>query len=223
MTLALDHAFIMCSRGAPEGDSLVARGFVEGSRNVHPGQGTANRRFFFENFMLELLWVDDPQEAQNEKTRRTRLWERWQGRDKGISPFGILFCAENDVGAPAPFPTWSYHPRYLPPGVAIEIADGTRLEEPELFYIPSMQRGRPRSIEPSSHALPIKHILGVAVGLSGVEKLSAVSRSAQDAGLLRYRESSGPMLEIAFASVSSNSVDLRPALPVLFRGSGQKV
>jgi hypothetical protein len=81
MSLALDHAFIMCSIGAPEGEALVERGFVEGSRNVHPGQGTANRRFFFENFMLELVWVDKPEEAQNAQTRRTRLWERWVGRE----------------------------------------------------------------------------------------------------------------------------------------------
>jgi hypothetical protein len=68
----LDHAFIACAAGATEGNALVRLGFVEGSSNTHPGQGTANRRFFFENFMLELLWVSDPAEAQSEQTRRTR-------------------------------------------------------------------------------------------------------------------------------------------------------
>jgi len=210
---------MMCSKGAPEGDSLIQRGFVEGSRNVHPGQGTANRRFFFENFMLELLWVENRSEAQSEQTRRTRLWERWERRDCGISPFGILFCAENDAAESAPYPTWPYHPSYLAPGDAIQIAEGTRLEEPELFYMPNMRRDRPRRAEPTNHAVPVKHILGVTAGLTGLAKLSAASRAAQEAGLLRYRESSSPLLEIAFASNSNDNIDFRPALPLLFRGS----
>jgi Glyoxalase-like domain len=55
----VDHAFIACSPGAPEAGALLRLGFIEGQGNTHPGQGTANRRFFFENFMLELLWVAD--------------------------------------------------------------------------------------------------------------------------------------------------------------------
>ncbi len=219
MPIALDHAFIMCSIGAPEGDALIQRGLVEGSRNVHPGQGTANRRFFFENFMLELVWVDKPDEAQSEQTRRTRLWERWVGReDRTTSPFGVLFCAEGDSAESAPFRTWSYHPTYLPPGDAIEIAEGTRLEEPELFYMPNIRRGRPRRKEPTNHALDIGPILGVAVGLPGVGHLSEAARLAQDAGLLTYLESDRPVLEIRFASASSADIDFRPALPLLFRG-----
>jgi hypothetical protein len=219
MPLALDHAFIMCSIGAPEGDALIERGLVEGSRNVHPGQGTANRRFFFENFMLELVWVDKPEEAQSEQTRRTRLWERWVGReDLTTSPFGVLFCAEGESPECAPFRTWSYHPNYLPPGDAIEVAEGTRLEEPELFYMPGIRRGRQRRKEPASHAVDMGHILGVKVGLPEVGKLSDASRSAQEAGLLTYMESDRPLLEIRCASASSTDIDLRPALPLLFRG-----
>jgi hypothetical protein len=218
MSLELDHAFIMCAIGAPEGDCLLERGFVEGSGNVHPGQGTANRRFFFENFMLELVWVDNPLEARSEQTRRTRLWERWAGRDLGSSPFGVLFCAGSDMVTPAPYPTWDYRPNYLPPGFAIEIAQGTRLEEPELFYMPSMRRDRVRRNEPSHHALPIRHIFGVSVGLAGIENLSEASRLARNAGLLSYAESPNPVLEIRFASAANQVIDLRPTLPLFFRG-----
>ena len=217
MSLALDHAFIMCSSGAPEGDSLVERGFLEGSRNVHPGQGTANRRFFFENFMLELIWVEDPAEANSERTRRTRLWERWAGRDKGLSPFGIIFSAAGADASPAPFPTWAYRPAYLPPDMTIDIAEGTRLDEPELYYIPSMRRDRPRD-EPTEHALPIRRILGVEVGLSGIDGVSTPLRAARTAGLLSFVESQDPMLEIRYASESGEIVDLKPTLPLVFRG-----
>jgi hypothetical protein len=76
----LDHVFIFCSEGAPEADALAQRGVTEGSSNAHPGQGTANRRFFFGNAYLELLWVSDPVEARSEEVHRTRLWERWSRR-----------------------------------------------------------------------------------------------------------------------------------------------
>jgi len=135
----VDHAFIGCRSGAPEGDALLRAGFVEGSANTHPGQGTANRRFFFENFMLELIWVADPAEAKSAQTRRTRLWERCSRRESAVSPFGIVFRAAGAEDSPAPFPTWDYYPGYLPPGLAIQIAEGTTLHEPELFYLPFLK------------------------------------------------------------------------------------
>jgi hypothetical protein len=154
----VDHAFIGCTTGAPEADALLRLGFVEGSPNTHPGQGTANRRFFFENFMLELVWVSDPAEAQSERTRRTRLWERCQGRDGRINPFGIIFRSTSTPPAPAPFATWSYTPVYLPRGFAMQIAEGTTLNEPGLFYLPFLRSGAARRPEPVAHALPIRVI-----------------------------------------------------------------
>ena len=57
MPLQFDHLFICTSVGAPDAERLVAFGLTEGEPNVHPGQGTACRRFFFRNAYLELLWV----------------------------------------------------------------------------------------------------------------------------------------------------------------------
>jgi hypothetical protein len=103
----VDHAFIGCSTGAPQGVALLRLGLVEGSANTHPGQGTANRRFFFENFMLELVWVTDSAEVQNERTRRTRLWERCERQDGQVSPFGIIFRPAGPPPAPPPFASGS--------------------------------------------------------------------------------------------------------------------
>ena len=81
--MELDHLFVMTAAGAPEADALAAHGFVEGAPNRHPGQGTANRRFFFGNAFLEFLWVEDEAEAQGDVVARTRLFDRWQGRGTG--------------------------------------------------------------------------------------------------------------------------------------------
>jgi hypothetical protein len=214
----VDHAFIGCATGAPEGDALLRLGFAEGSRNTHPGQGTANRRFFFENFMLELVWVADQAEAQSDRTRRTRLWERCQRGDDHVSPFGIIFRSSALPPAAPPFATWSYAPIYLPPGLAIQIAEGTSLDEPELFYLPFLRRGA-MSTEPVAHALPIRRIRAVSVGVRNREALSESSRSAEKHGLVGYFVSPQPLLEILFDGPAGMRIDLRPDLPLLFRGA----
>jgi len=215
----VDHAFIGCTTGAPQGDALLRLGFAEGSGNTHPGQGTANRRFFFENFMLELVWVADLAEAQNARTRRTRLAERIQGVDIQVSPFGIIFRSTSTPPAPAPFATWSYTPVYLPPGLAMQIAEGTSLYEPELFYLPFLRSGTARRPEPVSHALPIRRVRGLSVGLQDRSALSAASRCAEKHGLVRYFDAPQPLLEILFEGPAGMHFDLRPELPLVFRGA----
>jgi Glyoxalase-like domain len=216
--LEVDHAFIACKVGAQEGNALVRLGFAEGSGNTHPGQGTANRRFFFENFMLELVWVADPAEVQNERTRRTRLWDRCQGGNE-ISPFGIIFRSSGMPPSSPPFATWSYSPIYLPPGLAIQIAEGTNLYEPELFYLPFLRRATTPSTEPVEHALPIRRIRALSVGLRDREELSAASRCAEKHGLVSYFVSPQPVLEILFEGPAAMRIDLRPDLPLVFRGA----
>jgi Glyoxalase-like domain len=196
----------------------VHLGFVEGSSNTHPGQGTANRRFFFENFMLELLWVADPAEARSERTRRTRLWDRCEGRHTGGNPFGIIFRSADVQSAPAPFPTWSYAPAYLPAGMSMQIAEGTTLDEPELFYLPFLKGAAVRR-EPVVHAVPIRQVSGVAAGIHSLTGLSAASRAAAKHGLLTYFESPQPLLDILFDGPPDMRIDLRPGLPLVFRST----
>jgi hypothetical protein len=79
MTSVLDHLILLCSEGAPEADEHVRLGLTEGSRNTHPGQGTANRRFFFDNAYLEFVWLSNLAELESEPARRLGFLERWLG------------------------------------------------------------------------------------------------------------------------------------------------
>src|SRR6516162_5213088 len=108
----IDHVLIFTSLGAPEAERLIAFGLFEGTPNRHPGQGTANRRFFFQNAFLEFLWVEAPSETQSLLVRRTALWERWSRRGRGASPFGIGFRPEPGAVDELPFPGWEYRPPY---------------------------------------------------------------------------------------------------------------
>jgi hypothetical protein len=121
--MELDHIFIVCDRGAPGAEALLRLGLREGSSNTHPGQGTACRRFFFANAYLELLWIEDEEEAGREPVKRTRLLDRWALRRAGACPFGVVVRPTVDEIYTVPrFPTWRYTPSYLPEGLAIDVA-----------------------------------------------------------------------------------------------------
>jgi hypothetical protein len=218
MPLFLDHAFITCSVGAPEAEVLIDRGFAEGSPNVHPGQGTANRRFFFAKFMLELLWVTDPLEAAADAVRHTRLWELWSRRNEGASRFGIVYGGEPAPGAQLPFATQSYRPLYLPPTMSIEVVQGLTLVEPALYWIPSPHIERRTSEQPTNHRAPVRDIRRVAIGLPFVQSLSEAARRVRDVGLLDLFEAPSPVLEVRFEAEHDALIDCRPDLPLVFIG-----
>ena len=104
-------------------DRLEDSGFAEGSRNHHPGQGTANRRFFFDNAFIEFIWVEDEDEIRSDLVAPTRLWERMNWRESGASPFEICIRPSGPGQVEIPFSTFAYAPDYLPPGDHIPMAD----------------------------------------------------------------------------------------------------
>ena len=236
--VALDHVFVLCAEGAPEVARLSALGLVEGSPNTHPGQGTACRRFFFANAYLELLFVVDEAQARAEPARATRLFERWSGRRSGASPFGIVLRPLDRAGDTAadlplrgarpaddasaaampPFPTWSYRPAYLPQGFAIEVATGTPLDEPELFYLPFARRPDRISREPIAHGIPATEITAVSLGIPGLGARSAAARAVEETGAVAFAPAAEHLMTLTFdAGARAVAADLRPDLPLVLR------
>jgi len=200
LNVALDHVIICCDEGGPEAGALTGLGLTEGSSNVHLGQGTRNRRFFFENAYLELVWVDDLAEAKREPARSTRLWERWLRRREGACPFGIaLRPVVPDEAAAAPFPTWAYHAPYLPAQVSLGIALSTPLRGPEFLYVPFATPPKSKGLEPLSHPLGVRELTGVRIAMPGA---SAARSPAADAvaalGLLETYDAPDYVMELTF-------------------------
>jgi hypothetical protein len=218
MPIALDHVFICCEPGGPEAEAMLALGLTEGSRNMHPGQGTANRRFFFHGGFIELLWVSDASEAQSPLTAPTRLWERWTGRAGSACPFGIAFSPTGALVPEPPFETWPYRPAYLPAGKAILFAENTSLQEPELFYLawPSPQASSAQ--QPKTHLAPLVRMQTVSVGLPTASVLSRAAQAANSTGLIQFHESRAYELIVRFEARSAVSFDLRPTLGLILQG-----
>lgn len=220
--MELDHVFVCTAQGAPEAERLRELGLLEGTPNVHRGQGTANRRFFFANAMLELLWVCDEGEAGSELVARTGLLARWRGRVGLACGFGFGFRPSATPPDPPLFTTWQYHPPYLPPPVGISVAtSSTTVTEPMLFCVPV--GGRPDAA-PAAHRQPLQHPLGAreltnaTLVSPDAERPSAELRSVVEAGLLAVSLGREYRLELTFdEAASGREAHLGPELPLVLR------
>ncbi|MEO0647160.1 MAG: VOC family protein [Cyanobacteria bacterium J06650_10] len=227
-TFELDHLFICTDINAPAANRLRELGLTEGLANRHPGQGTENRRFFFHNAMLELLWVYSPEEAQSEAIRRTHLWERWQQRSqRQICPFGLCLRPTADHSAASPlsplFSAWDFRPPYLPPSLSISVGNNSHLlAEPMLFQTPFSKRPDQKSSEkllPLNHALGLTELTGVVLSMpAGVRQLSAELNAVLDATQIKLQEDSQYYVELLFdGETKKQQADLRPDLPLIIR------
>ena len=134
MTIQLDHVFVLTSPGAPEADALLRAGLQEGPSNEHPGQGTANRRFFFANTTLEFLFVADIAQAMNGPGKGLRFVER--AIDVSGSPFGLVTRVIDNVEEPN-FPAWKYFPDYFPKPMCFFVGNNSDIfDEPLCVCMP---------------------------------------------------------------------------------------
>ena len=212
MSIELDHFFVLTSPGAPQAELLSEFGLTEGNPNDHPGQGTANRRFFFSNSMLELIYIRDAKEAVNGSGSRLRFLERVD--DVNASPFGLIFKTGRGA-AGTPFPGWRYYPDYLDAGRYFYVGQNSDLlEEPLCVYVPfdlPLSANQPQQVEPYTRITELRVIVPILRPSSVLETISkseCVSLQSEEA----HR------LEIVFnEEKQSQHKDFRPELPLIIR------
>lgn len=153
--MEIDHIFIFSNNCGKEAEKLVDFGLSEGSSRLHPGQGTTNRKFYFDNFFLEILWVVNEKEIQSELTAQTKLWERSQFEKNEYVPFGL--CLVNSKSTDKLFEkSRIYQPDYFPKGMSIDII--TNEKHPTLpwtFRLPYRGKSKAHN-EPTGHSNGIK-------------------------------------------------------------------
>jgi hypothetical protein len=153
----IDHIFIFTESKGKAADQLVSFGLTEGSSRIHKGQGTTNRKFYFENFFLEILWVHDENEMKSDLVKPTGLWQRANYKTNNSSPFGL--CIVNTDETDSLFEkSLKYQPEYFPWGLSIDIL--TNENQPELpwtFRLPFKELKK-NEVEPIVHANGIKRL-----------------------------------------------------------------
>ena len=146
----IDHIFIFTDDKGKIADDLVDFGLTEGSNRIHIGQGTANRKFYFDNFFLEILWVHNSNEITSDKTKPMGLWQRAEYKTNRFSPFGL--CIVNSEGTETIFNNaFKYQPDYFPQGMEIDIIKNEdQTDLPWTFRLPFKGQKKPES-EPTKH------------------------------------------------------------------------
>ena len=224
------HVFVLCDRGGPEAEELRQLGLREGPPNSHPGQGTRCRRFFFENLYLELLWVEDEDEARTETTRVTGLWERWSKRKVGACPFGVA-CSLSTNGESPPFSVIDYRPHYLPSKSPLLLASDPHVNLPLVFLLPPNLTGEGSTATQSASPPELARGVDQPEGLRRVQtvhlegpsaSLSPAIRSALErTGRLSFTLADEWILHLRFESHGEGRTrenrqeDLRPSLPLV--------
>jgi hypothetical protein len=217
MTVVLDHVIMFCSAGAPEAEELVRLGLTEGSPNTHPGQGSECRRFFFSNAYLELVWMSDMSEPENDAVRRLAFRERWSGRLTTTCPFGVVLRAAAPENLDPPFRSWRYRPTYMPPELAINVAEDVPLTEPAVFHF-GVVGSRAASVQPTTHALGVNRITGVSIEAPLAGPPSAATSAVESARVFSLRPARRSLMTITFDDARRGaSADLQPAMPLVLK------
>lgn len=214
MALELDHVFILVEPEARVADRLLGQSFREGPRNTHPGQGTANRRFFFANGMLEFLWVQDADEARNGPGRNLHFAER--AIDPTASPFGIIFVPRQDNASPdIPFPGWHYQPDYFPPPKGFHVgANSKNFLEPLCFYFPFHDPGVPRP-QPERNSQRITEVV-ISTPSTDTDGVLVLASRCDRLSIQSAREH---LMEITLDHRAlGHTQDFRPAMPLILHG-----
>lgn len=209
MDIALDHFFVLTEPGAPAVSRLQELGFVEGSSNTHPGQGTANRRIFLEDTCLELLFLRDTAEARNGPGADMLLASR--ASSPAASPYGLVFARTGDDES-MPFPGWSYFPDYFAPGHAFHVGSNSgSLDEPLCIVMPT---GLPRPVlanEPRNGQWKLSEVRIDTPAEPG----SAVLQRVAGCDRLSFRYGRPHGMTLSFnQGRAGKSADLRPDVPL---------
>jgi len=148
--MTIDHIFIFTNDGGKVANELVDFGLTEGSNRVHTGQGTTNRKFYFQNFFLEVLWVHDEEEIKKESLKPIGLWQRADYKTNNFSRYGLCIVntdETNDLFKGA----YKYQPDYFPNGNTIDILKNENNPSiPWTFRLPFEGQKRNES-EPTNH------------------------------------------------------------------------
>ena len=139
--LEIDHILVFVSEDAPEAERLKDIGLTESYRRVHPGQGTRNICYCFDNAYLELLWINRDDPVSRDAVKKMQLAERADWRTSGCNPFGFALRPVEEGASTLPIPFWNYHAPYMPEDMSIPVADlSDDLNHPLIFRSPGKRK-----------------------------------------------------------------------------------
>ena len=220
--LELDHVFVCVSEELNIVNTLTDFGLNLSARQIHQGQGTANRCAFFNNAYLELLLHNNNQELQSRAVQAISLGERMQWKKTKASPFGVAFRFEKDTEQNIPMKTWSYDAPFLPDGVTIPIITPLNSIQEPLLFLSLMTK--PPIERKSVHCSALEHrgnkrlLTQVKITTSSDQKLSKQLQWFCDRDLVSIAQGAEHHAELEWDNGKERQIfDFRPILPLSIR------
>jgi hypothetical protein len=213
--LALSHAWIVVTTGAPERAALEKAGFqIAPAVNRHDGQGTASITVELENGFLELIYPDPTvpvSPALKAGAEKFRVKSAW--RTNGSSPIGIVFDRTAATPQTFPFPTWKVSADWMDKGTFMEML--TPREMPKAVSL-SISSHAFRQTEEFSHPNGARRLTAMRVVAPSKEVLPPAAEYIGSQHLVKFDLGSGWLLEVTLDNGAQRvTKDLRPDLPMV--------
>ncbi len=236
--LKIDHVNIWSKNPKVAKEKLEKIGFTaipDSLCQIHKGQGTTGRYFYFLNAYLELIFIHNEEEfAKNvEKNNELDFMERSNSPVNGFSPFSIALKMDDYNKEKVPFKTIDYAQDWMGEENQILVAKNSKIKkgEPSLFIIyPEIEYDVFESKEDLSK-IPEEYSIWRTFyeHKNGAEKISKVKifsreldHESETIKMLKelegfeFVEGEDYLMELYFDKQKKNEIyDMRPEIPLI--------
>ncbi|MCL5245187.1 VOC family protein [Cellulophaga sp. 20_2_10] len=236
--LQLDHFNFWVENPTKAKERLIQIGFTsvpDSLSQIHKGQGTAGRYFNFLNVYLELIFVYDQKELEenNEKNKDLDFTKRANFKKNGASPFSIALKVKDYNIEKIPFEKVRYHQEWMDENSSIYSAKNSKkhIEEPSIFVIyPEIESDTFQTLAdliniPDEYAFArefYKHPNGaqkvskIIITSSNLNLNTETIKAVNGIENLTVKSGKEHVMEVHFDNdIQKKSFDLRPELPLI--------
>ena len=235
--LQVDHFNIWVENPKLAKERLNDIGFTsvpDSLSQIHKGQGTTGRYFHFFNGYLELIFVYDQSELEenNRINRDLDFTERANFEENGASPFSIALKVKDYNVEKIPFEKVRYHQEWMGEDVSIYSAkhSKTQLKAPSVFVVyPEIESEQFETLadlqkipdeyafarEFYKHPNGAKKITNITITSTAINLNTASMQAVNSIENLIVKNGAEHLMELYFdENIQGKSFDLRPELPL---------
>ncbi|MBC2846735.1 VOC family protein [Winogradskyella flava] len=236
--LQIDHLNIWVNNPKKTKERLTDIGFTavpDSLSAVHHGQGTAGKYFHFLNGYLELIFVYNQNELEDNvlKNKDLDFTERANFQNNGASPFSIALKVKDYKTEKIPFEKISYHQDWMEENTSIYSAKNSKkhLKEPSIFVVyPQIESDRFETLSDLKN-IPEEYdfVRAFYKHKNGAQKITNIIITSTDLdvntetikavnGTENLTVKNGPehLMELYFDNnIQQKTFDLRPQLPLI--------
>lgn len=236
--LQIDHFNIWVENPKIAKEKLTEIGFnsvPDSLSEVHKGQGTAGRYFNFLNGYLELIFVYDQNELEenNQKNKNLDFTERANFKKNGALPFSIALKVKDYDIDKIPFEKVRYHQDWMDESENIYSAKNskTHLQEPSIFVVyPEIESDRFETLSdlktiPDEYAFArgfykhpngAKKITNIIITSTDLDLNTETMKAVKGIQNLTVKNGKEQIMELYFDNnIQDKTFDLRPELPLI--------